>query len=42
MKNDTNTTESPLASGWFWLNVSWLFWGTLELVCVLVRAATIG
>ncbi len=37
---DTNPTDSPLASGWFWLNVSWLFFGALELIGVLIRAAT--
>lgn len=42
-KNQKPTTEtSSLESAWVWLNVSWLFWAALELVCVLIRAATMG
>lgn len=42
-KNQKPTTEaSSMETAWVWLNISWLFSATVELVCVLIRAATIG
>lgn len=33
---------SQMTVAWIWLNASWLFWAVVDLVCILIRAATIG